>query len=117
MIKRIIDSTFIPSIIKGLEKTEIRISNYDDILLVNVARLKLNHILPISLTTRFPMVGEHAICGGIITFHQSSDSWDVLLCSKCGLRIMVPNSIKTFGDLEKHFKDRMSDFEMEYEME
>lgn len=45
----------------------------------------------------------HDICGGRIELHPASMTHRAIVCSRCGLRIVVPNEIETFGDLRRHF--------------
>jgi hypothetical protein len=42
---------------------------------------------------------RHDRCNGIIEMHPCSEAWRTLACRKCGLRLRVPSSITTFGEL------------------
>ena len=42
---------------------------------------------------------RHGRCNGSIEMHPCSEAWRVLACGKCNLRVYVPSSISTFGEL------------------
>jgi hypothetical protein len=48
--------------------------------------------------------GIHLHCGGIINLKTVSNTHEALVCKECGLRIVVPSGLKTYGDLRRHMK-------------
>jgi len=51
------------------------------------------------------IAGIHDICNGSIDLKQTSMTHSALFCRACGLRVVFPNTIKTYGDLRLHFAD------------
>lgn len=49
-------------------------------------------------------IGIHAVCGGWVDISRTSTSHSAITCRSCGLRAVVPNGVKTWGDLRAHFK-------------
>jgi len=49
------------------------------------------------------VIGEHLVCDGNVHFLRVSLTHDVLLCRRCGLRVHIPKTLKTYGDLRKCF--------------
>lgn len=52
-------------------------------------------------TLIFSRVGVHAECHGFINLIPVSETYSVLYCQHCGLRIIIPRKIGTYGDLRK----------------
>jgi hypothetical protein len=50
-------------------------------------------------------VGVHDVCGGWVDLRRASASHDALLCRGCGLRVIVPRTLATYGDLRLHFAE------------
>ncbi len=48
----------------------------------------------------------HEICMGWIDIKPISDTHRVLRCRNCGLRIVLPGFVKTFGDLREYLKKK-----------
>jgi len=48
--------------------------------------------------------GIHAICCGRVGISMTSTSHSAITCRSCGLRVVVPNGVKTWGDLRAHFQ-------------
>ncbi len=44
-------------------------------------------------------IGVHSLCWGFMHMHQVSKTHNALHCKKCGLRIVISNKLKTYGDL------------------
>jgi len=49
------------------------------------------------------MIGYHEVCGGSMNIIPASPAFNALVCRRCGLRIMVPNRIRTFRELRLYF--------------
>ncbi len=49
-------------------------------------------------------VGVHRTCAGFIDILSVSKTHKALLCQKCGLRVVVPKEVETYGDLRKHLE-------------
>lgn len=47
-------------------------------------------------------VGAHAVCEGVLSLKQVSTTHNVILCDACGLRVPIPNKVKTYGDLREY---------------
>lgn len=50
------------------------------------------------------IIGVHEHCRGGFNFIPVSSTHNVLLCRECGLRVVIPIKVITFGDLRRHFK-------------
>lgn len=46
-------------------------------------------------------VGIHKNCNSWMDRHQATDTHDAILCSGCGLQVLFPKEVKTFGDLRE----------------
>lgn len=49
-------------------------------------------------------IGVHVICGGFVDLKPVSDTHSAIICRNCHLRLVIPNSIQTYGDLRWHFR-------------
>lgn len=49
------------------------------------------------------MVGFHAFCKGVMRLRAVSDSHNVLCCSDCNFRALVPKRIDSYSELRRHF--------------
>jgi len=49
----------------------------------------------------------HKYCRGLFDFRHVTKDKNVLLCSSCGLRILVPTKVKTYGELRKYMKSKL----------
>jgi hypothetical protein len=47
-------------------------------------------------------LGIHSHCGGTLITKIASNTHNVILCERCNLRVVVPNGLKTYGDLRRH---------------
>ena len=47
-------------------------------------------------------LGTHAECGNPMYFFRVGDTHAVITCIPCGLRIVVPKTITTYGDLRAY---------------
>jgi len=52
-------------------------------------------------------IGSHDICRGWIKIHKVSLAYNVIICKKCNLRIMIPKEIETYGDLRKYLSKKI----------
>jgi len=50
-------------------------------------------------------IGVHDICNGFLDIKRISNTHKVIICRSCGLRIVVPKRVITYGDLRKHFAE------------
>lgn len=46
-------------------------------------------------------IGVHELCTGFIDCKPVSKSHNALLCRRCGLRIVIPIAVSTFGKLRQ----------------
>jgi len=46
-------------------------------------------------------VGIHGVCNGWMDIREVSSTHKAITCRACGLRVVFPESIKTFGALRK----------------
>lgn len=46
-------------------------------------------------------IGRHAVCEGAIGLHAVSETHRAVSCRKCGLRVIVPVGVATYGDLRR----------------
>ncbi|MEK7181482.1 MAG: hypothetical protein AAB738_04110 [Patescibacteria group bacterium] len=46
-------------------------------------------------------IGRHMYCGGEIRRRRATESRDSLACKECGLRVLFPKDVKTFGELRE----------------
>ena len=53
-------------------------------------------------------IGVHEICRGWVDIKPISTTHQALVCRSCGMRILVPASVKTFGDLRSFFNKKNS---------
>lgn len=52
----------------------------------------------------FSLVGQHLVCGGEFRIRPRSETHKAIVCDGgCGAKIVVPISVKTIGDLRRHF--------------
>jgi hypothetical protein len=51
-----------------------------------------------------PMLGQHGVCKGFLEIKPVSETHFAIVCNDCHLRIVVPNTVKTFGQLRRHFR-------------
>lgn len=50
-------------------------------------------------------IGEHGRdCAGPIEIKKIAESYDVIFCTRCFLRIVIPSTVKTYGDLRSFLK-------------
>jgi hypothetical protein len=53
------------------------------------------------------VAGVHKDCGGQFILGYFSERWNNLNCFKCGLKVMIPSRLKTYGDLRVWRKRRI----------
>ena len=85
----------------------IVITKFGDTLVEYPGLLSADDTLPLLSPTRFiseDVAGIHSGDGGWIIVHEISSTHTALACHTCYLRVLVPNSVKTWGDLRAHFK-------------
>ena len=49
-------------------------------------------------------IGVHDICTGFVHLREVSKTYNVIQCLLCGLRIVIPAEIKTYGELRSYFR-------------
>ena len=77
------------------EMTPIKLTRYDDFLndypgSDNKDNSKLSYC-----------IGVHDTCFGFIDLLDSSQTYNVIYCRKCHLRIPIPRNIVTYGELSQ----------------
>ena len=80
----------------------IRLSGDNDVLLEPVIRRGEVHTSDEDVLTA-GVVGVHNLCRGEIIYIKISQNRNVLACPRCFLRVVIPESIKTYGDLRRWF--------------
>jgi hypothetical protein len=45
----------------------------------------------------------HYVCNGFLDLHPITSEHNAITCRVCNLRIVIPNTIETFGELRKYF--------------
>jgi len=50
-----------------------------------------------------PEVGIHEVCFGSISLVDVSETHAALVCDTCGLRVMIPREVNTYGELKGYF--------------
>lgn len=53
-------------------------------------------------------IGSHEACKGSIVLKTSSTKYNVLLCKYCELRIVIPNTVSTYGELRTFLKNAIN---------
>lgn len=53
-------------------------------------------------------IGVHAICNGWVDIKPVSTTHKAIICRECNMRILVPESVKTYGDLRSFFNAQNS---------
>jgi len=54
-----------------------------------------------------PCIGIHEICSSWVDVRQISDTHNAICCRCCNLRIVIPNTIETFGQLRCWLKEEI----------
>ena len=49
----------------------------------------------------------HAVCRGWMDLKRSSRTSNVLHCRQCGLRVALPRSIETIGEMDTYLRSRL----------
>lgn len=52
-------------------------------------------------------IGLHKTCIGWVDIRKTTPTHNVILCRACGLRITIPNDVKTYGDLRKYINTKL----------
>lgn len=47
----------------------------------------------------------HHVCGGFIDLWPVSSDKNAIVCRQCKLRVVVPGTLETWGDLRNHFRN------------
>jgi hypothetical protein len=53
-------------------------------------------------------IGVHETCKGWMDRKHISPEYDAIVCRDCGLRIEIPNTIATYGDLRKYLDQKLA---------
>lgn len=53
-------------------------------------------------------IGIHQFCKGEVSLRQVAKGYNALFCPKCGMRILLPTEIKTYGELRKFLSKKTS---------
>jgi len=89
----------------------ITMTKYNEILDVP-QRSKLDRMFDEACLTTLVAIGTHRFCEGFVDLKQVSEEWNVLHCVGCGLRIIVPIEIRTYGQLRKYLNIRREPMEI-----
>lgn len=57
-----------------------------------------------------PIVGCHQFCGANMLKRNVSKTHFAIFCARCSLRVTVPKTVATYGDLREHFKLLRGDY-------
>jgi hypothetical protein len=52
-------------------------------------------------------IGTHGQCDGFLSLKRISIKFNVICCRSCNFRLIIPVSIKTYGDLRKYMKSKV----------
>jgi len=52
---------------------------------------------------------QHEFCGGFLLLHQVTEHHNALVCSNCGLRVVIPDCVETWGDLRQYMADTLKE--------
>jgi hypothetical protein len=50
---------------------------------------------------------EHHVCGGAMDLQPTTAKVQTLHCRKCGLRVSFPVNIATYGEMRRHFLEKL----------
>lgn len=48
-------------------------------------------------------MATHYVCMGFVDLKEVSQNLNAIVCRACSLRVTIPNTIETFGELKAHF--------------
>lgn len=48
-------------------------------------------------------IGVHDVCNGFVDIKKISTTHNAIICRSCHLRVIVPASLKTYGELRAYF--------------
>lgn len=51
------------------------------------------------------MLGDHAVCGHRLSLVKISATYRAIACARCALRVLLPMSVVTYGDLRAHLRN------------
>lgn len=46
--------------------------------------------------------GLHQYCSNWVYVREISENYSAIVCNSCNMRILIPNNVRTFGDLRRH---------------
>jgi hypothetical protein len=46
-------------------------------------------------------MGVHHVCGGFVDLKEVSKTNNAMICRSCGLRVVLPNTVETYGELRE----------------
>jgi hypothetical protein len=87
----------------------IKLTPYGDMLCEEDIRVQVNnpdfvlhakHIQDSDLL-RYSSIGKHQRCGSILDLRDVSESYNVITCRSCYLRLPITKEIKTYGELRE----------------
>lgn len=53
------------------------------------------------------ILGQHQFCGGFLKLAKISTWNNAISCPNCGLRVVVPGLLETYGDLRRYAKENL----------
>lgn len=48
------------------------------------------------------ILGIHELCRGFIEKNETSEYYSAIFCRRCYLRVIIPNDIRTYGELREY---------------
>jgi|GEM_PF-699346 len=51
-------------------------------------------------------VGIHKFCNGYVDRNRATETHDAIRCRQCGVRVLFPKEVKTYGDLRSYFASK-----------
>jgi len=52
-------------------------------------------------------IGVHQHCDGLVDLREVSNTHNAIVCRDCGLRVVVPKGLKTYGSLRHHMSSTL----------
>jgi len=83
----------------------------EPILLTEAGEILTSGGRPVSATDDAKLsicIGVHDVCNGFVDWKIISASHKAVLCRACGMRVVVPGNVETYGDLREFAERRLS---------
>lgn len=86
---------------QGVQLKPIVLTKFDETLLEPTADYDEHHTYNDSELKS--SIGVHDVCKGRMDLKEISETHQVIVCRECGLRVVIPKTIQTYGDLREYF--------------